>query len=142
MSVVKWLEATNHGTSAYGIIFHILAISISACCPFRPREYEAEKKVDGIGYIDRNVRYSWRLFLILLGYFFPVVQIKSFRSCQIFFDTLLNSFANIIDMSSLNLESIMILYFCLILFFYSQSILDFSNCLTEILGELFVAIAR
>ena len=64
-----------------------------------------------------------------------MVEIKSFRSCQIFFDTLLNLFANIIDISSLNVDPIVILLFCLILFFYSQITLDFINYNAEMLSE-------
>ena len=57
-----------------------------------------------------------------------MVQIESFRSCQIFFDTLLNLFANIIEAISLNIDLIMISYFCLILFCYLQIGLDLRNC--------------
>ena len=64
-----------------------------------------------------------------------MVEIKSFRSRQIFFDTLLNLFANIIDISSLNVNPIVILLFCLILFFYSQITLDFINYNAEMLSE-------
>ena len=64
-----------------------------------------------------------------------MVEIKSFRSRQIFFDTLLNLFANIVDIISLNVDPIVILLFCLILFFYSQITLDFINYNAEMLSE-------
>ena len=64
-----------------------------------------------------------------------MVEIKSFRSRQIFSDTLLNLFANIVDIISLNVDPIVILLFCLILFFYSQITLDFINYNAEMLSE-------
>lgn len=95
---------------------------LSYISPFRPRKYLAEKKVDEFGDIDRNVYYRWRLFLILLWYFFPVVQIKSFRSCQIFFDTLLNLFANIIEANSFNIDLIMIVFLSYIILLLTNRI--------------------
>ena len=69
-----------------------------------------------------------------------MVQIKSFRSCQIFFDTLLNLFANIIEANSFNIDLIMIVFLSYIILLLTNRIGPQKLQCTDAMG-VFVAIA-